>query len=602
MATMGINTVTPAGNNAIDSLLTGVGWSTQNISYSFPTDATNFVDNYSTTMEQQKSFLPLSSAMQAGIRQALSLWASVANLTFTEVPDSTTYGVLRFGQTSGTSTAHAYDPYTSERGGDVWFGYKETYTNPQWQTFSNYDFETMVHEIGHALGLKHPGNYNGDGTGDPPFADSSIDCMAYTLMSYHSYPGSDISKVGAASTSYPQSPMLDDIAAIQYIYGANYTTGNITYSFNPNDAKIFRTIWGGSGGDIYDASAYTTGVDLELAPGAWSQLESSQLADLGDDKKAPGNVVNAYLYNNDPRSLIANAIGGSGDDTLRGNAGSNSLSGGAGNDGLWGGGGGNDTLVGGSGADMFWWTSGEGNNVVVSSGQGSVLQLYAYAYADHNYSISANGDMVIGKNNGSDNITVSNWENQVFTDRIQSFVFSDNGVKTAYAYNGGQAINVDLSSTAYRDTSATSLKCVDTSNAKLGGSTGNDAIWGGIGSDSLWGGNGGNDMLIGGAGSDSYWFGVNDGADTIVADATNNQDTVMFYGPGFGTGGIASTVVSNNNLKITLVQGASLTLQDWGVGGGYRLNQFNFETGSMAGTYSLDIASDNQTPTWTKLS
>ena len=159
-----------------------------------------------------------------------------------------------------------------ESGGDVWFGYNYSYTNPQWQTYTNYDFESMVHEIGHALGLKHPGNYSS--TDPAPYADASIDCLAYSLMSYHSYPGSDFSKVGPASNSYPQTPMMDDIAAIQYIYGANYNTnsGNTTYTFSPNDTKIFRTVWDGNGIDTYDASAYSEGVTLQLAPGAWSAL------------------------------------------------------------------------------------------------------------------------------------------------------------------------------------------------------------------------------------------------------------------------------------------------------------------------------------------
>ena len=603
MATMEITAVTSTGNNAIDSLLKGVSWSAQNISYSFPTDPTNFVANYSTNMEQQKSFSPLTTAMQDGVRQALSLWASVANLIFTEVPDSTTYGVLRFGQTSGSSTAHAYYPSTSESGGDAWFGYSQPYTNPQWKTYSNYDFESMVHEIGHALGLKHPGNYNGDGTGEPPFADSSIDCLAYSLMSYHSYPGTDISKVGAASDSYPQSPMMDDIAAIQYIYGANYNTnsGNTTYTFSPNDTKIFRTVWDGNGIDTYDASAYSEGVTLQLAPGAWSTLGSSQLADLGNNQKAPGSVANAYLYGNDTRSLIENAIGGSGDDTLRGNAGNNSLSGGAGNDQLWGGTNGSDTLTGGAGSNAYWWDVKNANDSVISSSSTDAIIFTGFNFDLRTGGYTSSGDLWFSRNGGSSQVTIQGWQNQNSASRIQSFVFNESGTLKAFAWNATAQVEVDLYDGAYSSAAVRSVTCVDTSNAILRGSTGNDTITGGSGNDQIWGGSNGNDLLSGGAGLDSYWFGVNDGADTISADSTNNQDSVVFCGPGFGNGGIASTVVSSNNLTITLVQGASLTLQDWGEGGGYRLNQFNFQTGSMAGTYSLSIASDNQTPIWTKL-
>ena len=367
MATMEIAQVSATGNNAIDSLLTGVKWSERDVSYSFPTADSTFITDYSKVMEPQHNFAALTANMQGGVRQAFSLWESVANISFTEVADSTTYGVIRLGQSSVPSTAHAYDPGNDESSGDVWFGYNFSYTDPQWKTYSNYDFMSMVHEIGHSLGLKHPGNYSKDDAS--PFADKSIDALQYSIMSYISYPGAAANDNEVGNTSYPQTPMLDDIATIQYIYGANFnfSADNTTYAFSPSDTTIFQTVWDGNGIDTYDASAYNEGVTFQLAPGWWSTLGAGQLADLGNNVKAPGSVANAYLFQNDARSLIENAIGGSGNDILRGGPGDNFLSGGAGNDALWGWTGGNDTLMGGAGSDTYWFAADRNKDTIVTA-------------------------------------------------------------------------------------------------------------------------------------------------------------------------------------------------------------------------------------------
>ena len=82
----------------------------------------------------------------------------------------------------------------------------------------------------------------------------------------------------------------------------------------------------------------------------WSVFSKFQLADLGDGHKARGNVFNALQYQDDPRSLIQNVIGGRGNDDIRGNAADNVLKGDSGDDTLYGADG-NDRLIGGSGAD-----------------------------------------------------------------------------------------------------------------------------------------------------------------------------------------------------------------------------------------------------------
>ncbi len=143
--------------------------------------------------------------------------------------------------------------------------------------------------------------------------------------------------------------MLRDVAAVQYLYGANYETrsGDTVYSWSsttgekyingvgagaPGGNKVFETLWDGGGRDTIDLSTYKSGLTIDLAPGGWANFGNSQIANLGDGHKAPGNVAFAYLYQGDERSLIENAIGGAGNDVIKGNAADNVLIGGAGND------------------------------------------------------------------------------------------------------------------------------------------------------------------------------------------------------------------------------------------------------------------------------
>ena len=179
-----------------------------------------------------------------------------------------------------------------------------------------------------------------------------------------------------------------DIAALQHLYGADFTTnaGDTTYSWSPGTGatsvdgavaiapagnRVFLTLWDGGGSDTYDLSAYAADLAIDLRPGQHSTFAAGQLADLGGGPNgghARGNLFNALQYHGDPRSLIENARGGSGDDLIRGNGAKNQLAGNAGDDRLIGlagadrllGGDGADFLLGGAGADTL--TGGAGRD------------------------------------------------------------------------------------------------------------------------------------------------------------------------------------------------------------------------------------------------
>ena len=256
--------------------------------------------------------------------------------------------------------------------GDVWFG--GSGDNP---TAGNRDWRTVLHEVGHALGLKHGHETSGVFNTALP---SPIDSMEYSVMTYRSYVDQPLnSRYSNETWGYSQSFMMLDILALQWMYGANYSTnsGNTVYSWDPTSGdtlvngevginaggnKIFATIWDGGGIDTYDLSAYSS--DL------YSIFSDAQIARLGPGEYSRGNIFNAFPFGGDTRSLIENAIGGSGDDRIIGNVVSNKLLGRSGADeidGLRGkdtlqGGTGNDTLDGGRGKDML--QGGTGNDTL----------------------------------------------------------------------------------------------------------------------------------------------------------------------------------------------------------------------------------------------
>lgn len=372
MTTLGVN---KSGNADIDGLLSGVKWGSNVITYSFPTSASN----YEYGGERDNNFSALNATQVAAVHKTLALYSSYANLTFQQVDETnSTHADLRFAQSDAPSTAWAYYPNAAPQGGDVWFNHSSGwYDNP---IAGNYEFATVLHETGHALGLKH--GHETSGFGALPSAHNS---MEYSVMTYASY-------VGASTTqgytneysSFAQTPMMDDIAALQYMYGANFTTnaGDTVYSWSATTGQqfvngvsqgetagnhILMTVWDGGGNDTYDFSNYSTNLNVNLNPGGWTTVSQAQLAQLKYDgtKPAVGNIANALLYNNDQRSLIENAVGGNGSDKIVGNVANNTLWGGLGNDNLDGGAG-NDLLIGGLGADTL--TGGTGFDTVSFAG------------------------------------------------------------------------------------------------------------------------------------------------------------------------------------------------------------------------------------------
>ena len=263
--------------------------------------------------------------------------------------------------------------------GRSWPG--DVYVNLHYNSFTDvapgtYEFLTIMHEMGHAVGLSHPGEYAAGEGETITFATDALfvqDTLQYTVMSYFSetFSGADF------DGTFPDTLMLYDIRALQQIYGVNYATrsGDTTYGFNANDTTFgfnfslagtvydftsntdpVLCIWDGGGIDTIDCSGFSDDQTISLLSGTFS--------DIGG---LTGNVSIAL------GAVIENAVGGSGSDTIIGNVSANILDGGAGE----------DTLAGGPRDDIYYVDHPNDKIIEFSSeGYDTVFSTASYFFLD----------------------------------------------------------------------------------------------------------------------------------------------------------------------------------------------------------------------------
>lgn len=392
-------------------MLSNYSWSGP-VTYGFTTSVSNYESNYG---EALNGFSAISDAQRQAIRYILEgsstqaggpvfkygSFESVIELSISESAGSGSglnTADIRVGQsTSANPSAYAYYPLQGSSGhaGDVWFGSSYNYREP---VVGTYAWATHIHELGHSMGLKHGHATSGYGA-----LPAEFDGLEFSIMTYRSYVGGPADYYRVESYGGPQTLMMYDIAALQSLYGADFTTNasNTVYRWNPTTGemslngvgqgapgggiggaanRVLLTVWDGGGVDTYDMSNYASGVSIDLRPGQWSITSQAQRSDLDalnpGQHYANGNVYNALLNNGDTRSYIENAIGGAGADVLVGNDIANTLLGNAGADTLSGGAA-DDVLHGGAGNDLIY--GGDGIDTVVFDGLRSQYQVTTLA-------------------------------------------------------------------------------------------------------------------------------------------------------------------------------------------------------------------------------
>ena len=538
------------------------------------------------------------SAFNAGqiniARETMTLWDDLINIKFKETKSGD--ADITFGNTdTGGAQAYAYLPFGNiydadykalydfnkigKLSGDVWIdGFVSSNFSPL--TNSYYAKTTIVHEVGHALGLSHPGDYDalddndGDGVPDPiTYKNDAFfaqDSRQYSIMSYF-----DAYETGAQhidftllNFAYAATPLIHDIATIQRIYGADPTTrtGNTVYGFNATagraefdftqNTRPIVAIYDAGGNDTIDFSGWSTPSTIDLNPGAFSsgggaakflsldEVNAARAAaglpartqatyDFYEALKKEYNITSSLFKDNISiayNTIIENAIGGGGDDLLVANEAANVLDGRGGSDTA-------SFVTSTKGLYISMATGKAGNDTLISIENviGSTKDDYITGDAGNNVINGGGGRDLMNGGAGIDTVSYATDTAAVRIELTsgQGGLGAAGDVMNNFENAIGSAFNdiVNGSAVANRLLGGAGNDVIQglDGNDYLQGDDGRDALFGGNGNDTLLGG-AGDDFLIGGAGDDALRGGT--GRDTFLFAAASGSDRLVDFDPG----------------------------------------------------------------------
>lgn len=295
-----------------------------------------------------------TSSQKVAAKHAMTVWSSMLPIHFEKVEKGAADIIF-----DNDSQSAGFTPFTKVLDVDKNFYGGAGFGTGNFEK-GGYGFQTYLHEIGHALGLGHGGDYNGVGDFSTA-AQFTHDSWKHSVMSYF-----DPEEAGHANNSYYlTSPRAADLDALirkyfshtQHDGSRHYDEvgmhqGDNTYGFGGNQGfqltrqgnlhDVGFTIHDTGGHDTLNFSGSTSKTILDLTPGAFSSVN--------------GNKHNIDIYKGHNADVsdyyIEKAIGSDFNDRIRGNDGNNELIGGKGSDRITGGGGA-DQLTGGKGKDLF---------------------------------------------------------------------------------------------------------------------------------------------------------------------------------------------------------------------------------------------------------
>ena len=396
-------------SSIVKALNGGEKWSSTSLTYSFdttrPADYTGVQASSTASGNLTTGWQAMTATLSALSTDIISSVDKLVQLSFTQASAN---GDIRFSQvpTSGSVAAFAYFPGTTPSySGDVFI---DTGIDNTTLGAGGYGQLTITHELGHALGLKHPFK---DGVTLPTADDNHVN----TVMSYTDYQNQvPVFTTSGSSANvdyqqiYPDRFMVYDIAALQAIYGADSTTqtGNNTYQYGTS--PFYASIWDAGGTDTLDLSTTTASDTVDLTPGRYSSINTRSVSTQAQEQKqtfaSQGKTgFDSWIdsvYSQQPSTIytgthnlgiaygaiIENVITGSAADTVTDNKVDNDIKTSAGNDLIYLGAGGHDTIDGGAGTDSVSLALTK-SQVTYTSEAGGLIRLVGTTFAADLYNV-----------------------------------------------------------------------------------------------------------------------------------------------------------------------------------------------------------------------